>query len=63
MARMKETPIRLPTNHDGTVDWEYMESVMRGLPFSAAIAETNPTSDDRVGHRHHRPVARVHMVP
>lgn len=38
MARMKTTEIRLPVAGDGEPDWEYMDSVMRGLPFSAAVA-------------------------
>lgn len=38
MARMKKTAIRLPANDAGDPDWEYMDSVMRGLPFSAAVA-------------------------
>lgn len=38
MARMKKTEIRLPATSDGSPDWSYMESVMRGLPFSAAVA-------------------------
>jgi hypothetical protein len=38
MARMKDIKIRLPAKDDGVPDWGYMESVMGGLPFSAAIA-------------------------
>lgn len=38
LTRMKKTQIRLPAKKDGTPDWAYMESVMRGLPFSGAIA-------------------------
>lgn len=38
MARMKKTAIRLPANAAGEPDWEYMDAVMRGLPFSAAVA-------------------------
>ncbi|WP_236746210.1 restriction endonuclease subunit S [Mycobacteroides abscessus] len=38
LARMKKTKIRLPVKNDGTPDWEYMDSVMRGLPFSGAVA-------------------------
>ncbi|KQM84627.1 restriction endonuclease subunit S [Agromyces sp. Leaf222] len=37
LERMKHTTIRLPAR-DGDPDWAYAESVMRGLPFSAAIA-------------------------
>jgi len=39
LARMKETTIRLPIAPDGEPDWPYAESMMRGLPFSAAITE------------------------
>ena len=38
MARMKKTAIRLPADASGQPDWAYMDSVMRGLPFSAAVA-------------------------
>lgn len=38
LARMKKTEIRLPTTAEGGPDWGYMEAVMRGLPFSAAVA-------------------------
>jgi hypothetical protein len=38
LARMKKTEIRLPATPDGSPDWNYMEAVMRGLPFSAAVA-------------------------
>lgn len=38
MARMKKTEIKLPATSEGEPDWAYMESVMRGLPFSAAVA-------------------------
>ena len=38
LARMKTTPVRLPVDSKGSPDWAYMEAVMRGLPFSAAIA-------------------------
>lgn len=38
MARMKKTSIRLPADAAGEPDWDYMDSVMRGLPFSAAVA-------------------------
>lgn len=37
LARMRETTIRLPVNDEGHPDWSYAESMMRGLPFSAAI--------------------------
>ena len=42
LARMKTTLVRLPSDSDGAPDWAYMESVMKGLPFSAAIAATEP---------------------
>lgn len=38
MARMKKTTIRLPADASGEPDWAYMDSIMRGLPFSAAVA-------------------------
>lgn len=38
MARMRRTEVRLPATSDGQPDWSYMDSVMRGLPFSAAVA-------------------------
>lgn len=38
MARMKKTAVRLPADDEGKPDWAYMDSVMRGLPFSAAVA-------------------------
>lgn len=37
-VRMKKTAIRLPADGTGQPDWDYMDSVMRGLPFSAAVA-------------------------
>lgn len=37
LARMKTTAVRLPVGADGNPDWVYMESFMKGLPFSAAI--------------------------
>lgn len=37
LARMKVTTVRLPVASDGKPDLVYMESFMRGLPFSAAI--------------------------
>lgn len=48
MARMKTTEIRLPATSAGQPDWEYMDTVMRGLPFSAAVASRiNDTRDDK----------------
>lgn len=38
MARMKRTEVKLPVTPEGEPDWNYMESVMRSLPFSAAVA-------------------------
>ncbi|SLE66090.1 Restriction enzyme BgcI subunit beta [Mycobacteroides abscessus subsp. bolletii] len=38
LVRMKKTTIQLPATPEGDPDWGYMESVMRGLPFSAAVA-------------------------
>lgn len=38
LARMRKTEIRLPATDAGEPDWSYMDSVMRGLPFSAAVA-------------------------
>lgn len=37
IQHMKTTEIRLPADGSGEPDWDYMDSVMRGLPFSAAI--------------------------
>lgn len=37
LARMRATTVRLPVTDDGQPDWDYMEAVMRGLPFSAAV--------------------------
>ncbi len=37
LERMLSTRIRLPATESGDPDWDRMESVMRGLPFSAAI--------------------------
>ncbi len=37
LARMKATRVRLPVDVDGNPDWAYMESFMKGLPFSSAI--------------------------
>jgi hypothetical protein len=42
LARMKTTLVRLPSDSSGAPDWAYMESVMKGLPFSAAIDCTEP---------------------
>ena len=39
LARMKTTTVRLPVDEDGKLDYFFMESFMKGLPFSAAIAE------------------------
>jgi Type I restriction modification DNA specificity domain len=37
LARMNATTVRLPVDADGMPDRGYMESLMKGLPFSAAI--------------------------
>lgn len=37
LARMNATTVRLPVDADGKPDPGYMESFMKGLPFSAAI--------------------------
>lgn len=37
LVRMNATKLRLPVDKDGNPDWRYMESFMKGLPFSAAI--------------------------
>lgn len=38
LERMRARTIRLPAAPSGAPDWATMEAVMRGLPFSAAIA-------------------------
>ncbi|EIC62273.1 restriction endonuclease subunit S [Mycobacteroides abscessus] len=38
LARMKKTQIRLPANQNGEPDWGYMDTVMRGLPFSGVLS-------------------------
>ncbi len=43
LARMKTTSVRLPVTPEGSPDWGYMESVMKGLPFSAAVAAAEST--------------------
>ena len=35
--RLKNTRIRLPSTRDGKPDWEWMESYIKGLPYSAAL--------------------------
>lgn len=37
LARMNATTVRLPVDSKGRPDWKYMESFMKGLPFSAAV--------------------------
>ncbi|WP_156459057.1 restriction endonuclease subunit S [Microbacterium sp. Leaf151] len=37
LERMKKTEVRLPATQRGAPDWDYMDAVMRGLPFSAAV--------------------------
>lgn len=39
LARMQATSIRLPATSSGDPDLEYMQTVMRGLPFSAAVED------------------------
>lgn len=39
LERMLATTIRLPATASGDPDWSFMESVMRGLRFSAAVEE------------------------
>lgn len=41
LARMNRTEVRLPVTESGEPDWKMMERYMRGLPFSAALNETN----------------------
>ncbi|WP_256375535.1 hypothetical protein [Corynebacterium sp. HMSC072A02] len=36
---MKKTIIRLPATPTGDPNWDYMERFMKGLPFSAALAD------------------------
>jgi len=38
IAKMRDTEIRLPATSVGEPDWEHMAELMRGLPFSAAVA-------------------------
>lgn len=40
-ARMRTTTVRLPLDSKGKPDWTYMESFMKGLPFSAAIDDVS----------------------
>lgn len=47
MARMNKTEIRLPSTDNGDPAWGYMEAVMRGLPFSAAVASRVHDGDGR----------------
>lgn len=37
LARMNTTTVRLPVDAKGKPNWAYMESFMKGLPFSAAV--------------------------
>lgn len=39
LARMRQTTIMLPVTSVGEPDWSFMEEFMKGLPFSAAIAD------------------------
>jgi Type I restriction modification DNA specificity domain len=38
LARMHSSTVRLPATPEGLPDWDYMESLVKGLPFSAAVA-------------------------
>lgn len=38
LARMKVSTVRIPVDNAGEPDHQYMERVMQGLPFSAAVA-------------------------
>lgn len=40
LEQMRETVLRLPSTAEGEPDWHYMDSYMKGLPFSAAIADS-----------------------
>ncbi len=39
LARMKKTPIRLPSTSAGDPDWDFMDGFMRGLPFSSLLSQ------------------------
>ncbi|MDE9365327.1 restriction endonuclease subunit S [Luteipulveratus sp. YIM 133132] len=52
IPHMRNTEIRLPADSSGQPDWSYMDSVMRGLPFSAAIA--SPIVDVRSSEDEHQ---------
>jgi len=43
LERMRATTVRLPSLGDGSPDYQYMEKVMRGLPFSAALNQPRRT--------------------
>ncbi len=38
LARMVETPVRLPSTAVGDPDWNYMDEFMKGLPFSSLLS-------------------------
>jgi Type I restriction modification DNA specificity domain len=37
--RMENAPLRLPATASGNPDWKYMDTLMRGLPFSALLQD------------------------
>ena len=37
IERMKKSEIRLPVNQDGDIDWDYIESYIKSLPYSSSI--------------------------
>lgn len=49
LARMRKSAVRLPATADKDPDWEYMESFMKGLPFSAAIEQAAVGAPDGNG--------------
>ena len=38
--RLKEVRIKLPTELDGTPDWEFMENYIKSLPYSSSLKST-----------------------
>ena len=36
-AAITSTKIKLPSNSDGTLNWEFMENYIKSLPYSANI--------------------------
>ena len=37
IERMKKSEIRLPVNQNGDIDWDYIESYIKSLPYSSSI--------------------------